>query len=694
VLYAARVASVICLCLLVMACADFMPFSKTSEPDIVVPTITKPTAERDQDPRDAPEVKTPEVALERQNEIILGSGTFVNSRAINDLRPKEGVEGDVTLNFVNADLREVLKAILSDTLQLNYTIDPKVQGAITLHSSRPLARDAVLPALEIVLKANGLALLQSEDVYQVVAASEGSRSLESVSYGRAGLNHLPGFGIQIVPLKFVTPVEVRKVLEPIVPQNSIIQTDVARNLLFIAGTARERESILNLIDIFDVDWLASTSFGIFLPKTVDAETLIGELELVFKNEANPMAGLVRLIPIPRINAVLAITPQPDTLASVEEWINRLDRIEGLPSQQLNIYSVQNTKASDLAESLGSILDPKGGAMETQSTTSPNTAPLETQMPFALPDRAPAQNTGPRVIESNGMRIAADENNNALLIWSTIEQYETVLQALKKLDVPPHQVLIEATVAEVSLNDNLKYGVQWFYGWDKNSVTFTDTTNGAIASRFPGFAFAHAGNSVKTALNALSAVTDVNVISSPKLMVLKNHTATLQVGDQVPVATQSAVSITNPGAPIVNTVQFKDTGVILTITPRINNSGMVLLDVTQEVSDVVPTTTSGIDSPTIRQRKISTTVTVSSGEMIALGGLIRNNRSKNKSGVPLLKDIPLFGAAFSSTDNIESRTELLVFMTPHIVRNMQEADDITEYLRHSLKNADNLRDKLQ
>ena len=299
-----------------------------------------------------------------------------------------------------------------------------------------------------------------------------------------------------------------------------------------------------------------------------------------------------------------------------------------------------------------------------------------------------------VVNSNGLRIVADENNNALIIQATAAEYQGIERTLRKLDVPPTQVLIEATIAEVSLTDDLKYGLQWLYESGSNTVTFTDTSNGEISSRFPGFSVTYSGSNVQAALNALSSVTNVNVISSPKLMVVNNQTATLQVGDEVPIATQSAVSVTNPDAPIVNTVQFRDTGVILDVTPRINNSGIVTLEVSQEVSDVVPTTTSGIDSPTIQQRKIKSTVAVNSGQMVILGGLIRNNVSKTKSGIPILKDIPLLGAAFRSTTNSTRRTELLVFITPHVVRNMDDADAVTNYLRRSFQQADSLRDKLK
>jgi len=272
----------------------------------------------------------------------------------------------------------------------------------------------------------------------------------------------------------------------------------------------------------------------------------------------------------------------------------------------------------------------------------------------------------------------------------------VSEALRKLDIMPLQVLIEATIAEVTLNDELRYGLQWFFKTGGDSeLTLSEAASGAAAQIFPGFSYLfQTGGDVRVVLNALDSITDVNVISSPQLMVLDNQTARLQVGDQVPIATQSSVSVTDPDAPIVNQIQFLDTGVILNVTPRVNAGGMVILEIEQQVSDVVATTTSGIDSPTIRQRQISSTVAVQSGETIALGGLIRESSSHTSSGLPILKDIPVVGALFGKTSNDTTRTELLVLITPRVVSNQDEARAVTDELRRRLRAVIPLEIKVQ
>ena len=297
-------------------------------------------------------------------------------------------------------------------------------------------------------------------------------------------------------------------------------------------------------------------------------------------------------------------------------------------------------------------------------------------------------------ESGNIRIIADETNNALVILATSAEYRMIEATLKRLDITPLQVLIEVTIAEVTLDDDLKYGLQWFFNKGDSSIIFSTLSSGTVASAFPGFSYFFNSSDARVVLNALTEITDVRVISSPQLMVLDNQSARLQVGDQVPIATQSAVSITDSNAPIVNSIQFRDTGVILEVTPRVNASGLVVLDVFQEVSDVVETTTSDLNSPTIQQRSIQSTVAVQSGDTIALGGLIRDREEEAISGIPLLSSIPLLGNLFKTTQKIVRRTELLVLITPRVVRDRREALDVTDELRRRLSTLGPLEKRIE
>jgi general secretion pathway protein D len=297
------------------------------------------------------------------------------------------------------------------------------------------------------------------------------------------------------------------------------------------------------------------------------------------------------------------------------------------------------------------------------------------------------------------RLVADPGSNTVVVQTTRLDWPRIEAALRRLDQVPLQVLIEATIAEVTLNDRLRFGLQVAVRSGNFAVNFTPDR-----SRSASFVASEPGNGragrlddtllgllggylsvpdARVLLDALSSITTVNVISSPQLMVLSNQTATLQVGDQVPIATQSALPVESFGGRIVNSIQLRDTGVILRVTPRVNSSGLIGMDIEQEVSDVVPTESSGIDSPTIRQRRVQSTVAVQSGETVALGGLIRRGNNRTRSGLPGLRDVPVLGQLIGSTDTAETRTELLVLLTPRIVRSSEEARSLTAELRARL-----------
>jgi len=281
------------------------------------------------------------------------------------------------------------------------------------------------------------------------------------------------------------------------------------------------------------------------------------------------------------------------------------------------------------------------------------------------------------LEEERFRLSADEGKNAVLILATRADYERIARMLESVDVVTYQVLIEATIAEVSLTDDLEFGVRWFLNHKGASFALTDAASNIFGSSFPGFSYAVAKSSVEATLNTLNKISKVNVISSPSLMVAESRTAVLQIGDQVPIVTQSAVGVVSQGAPIVNSVNYRDTGVILSITPRINESGRILLNIEQEVSNVAATTSSGIDSPTIKQRRVKTTVTVNDGEALTLGGLIQSQTTDTRSQIPLLGDLPLLGNAFRQKSDSRNKTELIILLRPHVIRDAQDAWRVTD-----------------
>jgi general secretion pathway protein D len=378
-------------------------------------------------------------------------------------------------------------------------------------------------------------------------------------------------------------------------------------------------------------------------------------------------------------------------------MRRLDKPGQGSDRRIFVYHVQNGRASDLAATLGKTL--LGGSGQQYQSSEPPPVPMTAGPPGENAQGSPPNPPAPIQPPPNegqgvsvgggaampGVNITADTVNNSLVILATPQQYQTIRNALAELDIAPLQVFLEAAIAEITLDDNLKFGVQYSFSDAHNTVTYTNNSQStAIAPEVPGFSYIYTnGASIKIILSTIAEKTHVNVISSPKVLVLNNQPASLQVGDRVPIVTQQAISTIGSSPPIVNSVQYQDTGVILKVTPRVNAGGLVLMDITQEVSDVVNTTTSGIDSPTIQERKINSAVAVQDGETVALGGLIQDSRSRGRSGIPYLQDIPILGHLFGKTTNEDKRTELMVLITPHVVDNLEKARGITDELRHKM-----------
>ena len=664
---------------------------------------------------------TPGAAEVSGPQVSAGSGQFTGSP---EPRPSPGAANSkdgVTLNFAGASIAEAARSILGDILGVNYTVSDKVRGSITIQTVRPIPKDALLGVFETMLSGEGAAISVDNGVYRILPSND---AVSAAAILARGARRLPGVNAQVVVLRFVAAAEMERIIKSMAPQATILRTDPARNLLVVAGTRGDLDSIMDAVSTFDVDWMRGMSFGLFPIETNDPEAIAQELDTVFANDQeSPIKGMVRFVASRRLKAILVITSRPEYLKKAETWVRRLDMVGRATEKQVHVYHIQNRPAVELAQLLQRIY---GGqeqgrvgsltrtTMATVSTGGPLPDAISTQPTFlpgapgipattALP---PAPITGPAPVldiappigppgaarppvaaaavddRTSGVLIVADESNNALVITATSQEYRRMRRILEQIDVQPNQVLLEATIAEVTLNDQLAMGLRWFLQAGNFQFRFTDlgatsatnpNTNGISAipppviPGFPGFSTFFNTPNVQVVLNALSSITDVNIVSSPTLMVLDNKRATLQVGDEVPIVTQSAVAVQVPGAPIVNSVNMRNTGIILNITPRINDGGRVLLDIEQEVSTAVTTTTSGIASPTIQQRRIKTTVSVDDGNCIVLGGLIQDKATNTRNQAPLVGDIPVLGNLFKNKDDRIERTELLIAITPKIVK---------------------------
>ncbi len=676
--------------------------------------------------------------------------------------------GDISLDFVDTDLREVVAQVLGTILRVTYTIDPAVRGTATLRTATPVARSQLLPALQALLAQNGAALVQSGDIYRVVPAAAGSPVL-------AGGDGTSGGGI--VPLRYASAEDLAKVLQPYVGAGGKVVADAGRNVLLISGDAPTREALVSLIRAFDIDILAGQSYALFPVTSGGAKDFATALSDTFRSgSGGALANVIRVVPMERINSVLLVSSQARYIDQARRVYALVERGRRQTLRSWNVYYLQNSRSNDIAYVLQQAFTPNKVTAQPSPRAVGSTAPgrgsrqsgfnggddsggggfgggggggiggggglggggrggggglgsrgggglgsssggggLGQQSAAAQPD--PAQNPANPLLggldptggsgggggggsagdDANSIRIIPNGQNNAILLYATAPERDTIEAMLRKIDILPLQVRIDATVAEVTLNDSLQYGTQFFFRAGINgALNFSPagTAAGAFASGFPGFVLSGPNNG-NAALNALQAVTDVKVLSSPQVLVLDNEAARLQVGNLVPYLTTSSQSQITANAPVVNSIDYRETGVILEVTPRVNSGGLVTLDVSQEVSDVVPgQTTAGINSPTFSQRNVSSRVVVQDGQTVGLAGLIRDTANQSSSGIPFLKDVPLLGLLAGSQNNARNRTELLVLITPHVVHDQRDARALTEDLRDQLINAARVPDSLQ
>ena len=589
------------------------------------------------------------------------------------------------LAFVDADVRRVVDAVLGSMLGLDYSIDPAVQGNVTLRTSQPVARDSLLPLLETALRSVNAVIVVQGSSYRVLPR-EDARTSAPMASGRVSPTSpaVQGFATEVVPLRHASAREIARLLEQFLGREIVAGTDSAQNQVIIRGSGEERAAARQLIERFDVDTMSDMNFELYRLDNVDPDTLLAELERIFAPPFDIIGSRVRIVPLGRLRSVLAIAADRGDISRIEPWIKRLDA-GGSGKRKLYSYVVQNGRARDLASSLQMVLGmglSEGSGEEGAAPAPappPDTRRVEPSDAIAPQSPLPGSSTPLVVAGGSGPRIVPNEPNNSLLIYANGEEYEFIREALDRLDQPVAQVLIEATLAEVTLGNDLRFGVNFRVFDGNDSVTNSGNAGGTPASIFPGFSLSVIGATASAVLNTLQSKTNVRVLSAPKLIVLNNQTATLQVGDQVPIVTQQAQSVASPGAPIVNTIELRDTGVILKVTPRVNDSGTITMDITQEVSDVAETTSSGINSPTIQQRRLATTVSTRTGQMIALGGLIRDRVSRTKSGIPILSQLPVVGPLFGTRTDTGARTELIILLTPTIIRSPDEVRAIVDAL---------------
>lgn len=744
-----RLGALALICLTLLGCAG----GPLARPDAPEP-VGAPERDRvqavaraaDEDPADSKKSGAAESASQEAAEadgpiVQPGTGELIDLEAARRAPRKPPEQGKASLNFADMPIADVVKLILGDLLGENYVIAAGVSGTVTFSTARPVTNEQAFSILEMLLSWNSLALVYVDGQYSVVPAANAVRG--NLTPRIAAADQARGFEVRAVPLEFIAPTEMEKLLQPYAREGAILKADNARSMIVIAGSRRELENYLSTIEVFDVDWIKGMSIGLFPLEQVEAKTLGPELDQIFgETSESPLAGMFRFVPIERLNAILVITPQRRYLEEVERWITRLDQGGNQPGVRLYVYDVKNVKATDLADRLNDIFGGESSRANTASTAgsvAPGMQPVELSSTTgsnlnlssptgeklgesdrsgnAAPPSAPPGSVPPRagavppggagvsadgglaIVEGEEIRITAVEENNQLIIRATPGQYEAIRGAIRKLDAVPLQVHIEARLLDVSLTNGLSFGVQWYFenaldrlvppavpddggtGTSAVKSAINGDTFGEITSAGTNWIFA--GRRAGALVQMLQSEGDVKVLSAPSVLVLNNTEANINVGQQIPVTSSYFNPITQPGGGSnvgQSYVQFRDTGIILNVKPRVNPGGLVFMEIQAEQSTPGPASAAsqfGGNVP-VDKKTIETEVAVQSGDTVLLGGLIQQNDSESTSGVPGLKNIPILGRLLGTTKKDNSRKELLVLITPTVIRGGgEDARELTE-----------------
>ena len=649
--------------------------------------------------------------------------------------------GGYDLNFENAPVATVAKVVLGDVLNVGYTIDPRVQGTVTLASVRPVPKADALYVLENALRMSGVALVRDRSGYRLLPAAEsGPGGIDRTASAEAGQ------GISVVPLRYVSAQTVFKLLDAFGVKASTLRPDNGRNSLIITGSGSDRAAAIDTILSFDADWMRGQSVGIFPVHNSQPEPLIAELEKIMDSgEGGLGQNVVKFQAMGRVNSIMVVSQKPEYLKRAGTWIARLDKADteaaNMKSYPLRYGSSKQVVAllnemlvgpasggpsldsasSQVAPGAGVSLSSSGGPIASLSglpTAGAGAATPVTGGSGATPSARSAPAVGQDLSTSGtlgsatksvgsgsylpNVRITADVTNNAILVYANNESQRIVERTIRQIDRPQRQIAIEATIAEVTLNDQLSYGVQYFLASQKGSISSTipgvatngttaiepasnavNAAAGALLGRvLPGFNFlVGSENSPRVVLDALHTLTNVKVLSNPSLVVLDNQAATLQVGDQVPFSTGTATVLTANNT-VVSTIDYKNTGIILRVLPRANSNGNIVLDIEQEISSVAAGSTGSL-TPTISQRRVKSSIAVTSGQTVLLAGLISETENKTRLGIPILDSIPGVGDAFSHQNNTRARTELILFIRPTLNKDAVDAHVIAEEMRSKM-----------
>lgn len=663
-------------------------------------------------------------------------------------------EAAVRLNFEGADIREVIHSIAT-ALGIHYTIDPRVQGEVTVRMASDIPRRDLLPIFHQILRSSGVAASRVGDIYHITPVGE-AKTKAVVPTNRAASRKLraeDAFVIELVKVEHVSAEEMAKVLQPFVSPGGDVFAYPRANLVVLADLASTVRRLRQMVRVFDTDTFHDLHAQVYRIEHANVEDLGQELSGVLEPYGVIATDIavrhgVFVVPLARLNSLVVIAFNSEIFPHVEKWLQILD----VPPEKgggriVHVYAVENAKAADLAGILGDLYGGGGGGRwgGSQGTRAlglgsenvggsrngseegrggPGSSGRDDGRRGGMGSDGGrggrgrntgggtrsvllAPQEGEKPVFKEEVRIVADEITNSLIILATPRDYAMIRDVLRRLDIVPRQVLIEAIIAEIQLVDDLAFGLE--YALSQGGIrgilgTGGSTATGGVAvGETPATGSLNIGNTALLSaskravnigsqgvfgfltdrdkflvlLNALATQQKVNILATPHVIAADNREAHILIGEEVPILTSTSTSSLTDTARTVNSIQYRDTGRILTILPQVNSAGLVNLEIRQEVSAVGQEEFGRTNSPSFVSREAETTVVVQDGESVVLGGIIDDQIRRTRNGVPYLMDVPVLGRLFRVDSEKVERTELVIMITPHVIRNRQELRTVSE-----------------
>ena len=691
------------------------PTRRRSTPQPTTPPAAQPSTSAGQPPSVSTQTQpTPPTAAPAPATTSPATPAAPPPQPVRPVPPRMGP--GVVFNFDNADIYEVIR-VIGEILKISYLVDPKVKGVVNIHTSGQIPTEDVFNIFQAILKLNGATAVKKDNLYEIVPMTD-AKKLYTAPSALRDQEKKPSeekYTIQIISLKYIPVAEVSKMIKPFLSDGADIVEHPPHNILIIGDVASNVRKSLDIINLFDLDIFTDLRVRIYPILNADVTEVAKEMERIFASfEVSTKSGRgvgITFTPVTRINSLLAVSSIPNIFEKVEGWLKELDKIPAEGSKfGVFVYYVQNVKAKDLGDVLKDIFGKGREKKEKEKAAAPAEAvPRGLKPPPTAPTPAAKEEGG--TVPEGEINIVVDETTNSLIIKAFQRDYRNILETIKKLDIYPKQVLIDILMAEITLDDSYKFGVEWGRFLTSNrpnaqnfvlsSLPPRDTTTGefnpfdqALAAANFRYSIVALGGKVIAALNAAAADNRLNVISSPQLLASNNKEAKMQVGSSQPILTSTysygstsgtVVSTTPSTGTIEGTIEYKDIGIMLTITPRISDGGLITLEIQIEKSDVGQTALGNLTNvPFFPKKTAKTILSVIEGQTIVIGGLIEESKNVIKSGFPLLSKIPILGALFGYQTYEKKKTELILLMTPHIIADQSQSKSVSEEFREKVK----------